>query len=266
MSSFVKRDIPRFVSDYLYTKTGLKFLKIADTASGVNYPLITTAATGNAVQVSAEGSDTNVGLDLSSKGTGAVKLWTGAKAREALILANTASAVNEITITQAATTSAPSIAATGDDTDIGLTLATKGLGVYKVLANGVNRAVYNPTAKTIVDGSATSLFSVAATAGQYAAGMMDFVVFASDGTDHQALTGRAAYAAVNKAGTLTRTITYTTAPEAKAVSSGTLTLAFTTTDDTNVMTVKLQPTGSLTETTYTILYTLLPLQGTVTIL
>lgn len=133
-------------------------------------------------------------------------------------------------------------------------------------SSAVNRFIPNPTAKTIVDGSATSLFSVAIAAGTSIGGTILFDVFASDGTDHQNISGVATYSAVNKAGTTTRTITYVTGNEAKAVSSGTLTLAWTMTDDTNVTTIKLQPTGSLTETTYNVTYSVLPLKGAVTLL
>src|SRR3990167_4090176 len=107
-------------------------LILVNTASAVNEITVTQAATGNAVQIAASGGDTDVGLDLSSKGTGSVTLWTGAKAREALILVNTASAVNEVTITQAATGNAPAIAATGGDTNIDLTLSGKGTGMPKL--------------------------------------------------------------------------------------------------------------------------------------
>ncbi len=171
-----------------------------------------------------------------------------------------ASAVNSIQVANAATGSGPSLTATGSDTNVPLVLRAKQAGT------AVNRLILNPTAKTIVDGSATSLFEVAVAAGAYCSGHVLFTVFASDGTDHQALAGTAVYAAVNKAATSTATITYTTAPEAKAVSTGTLTLAWTIVDSTNKVTVKLQPTGSLTETTYTVIYTILPHAGAVTIL
>lgn len=144
-------------------------------------------------------------------------------------------------------------------------LAIKGAGEL-LDGNLVNRMIFNKTAKTIVDGAATSLFEVAIAAGAAASGTIDFSVFASDGTDHQVISGIATYSGVNKAGTITRTVTYATANEAKAVSAGTITLAFTATDDTNKMTVKLQPTGSLTETSYSVIYTVTPLRGTVTIL
>lgn len=154
-------------------------------------------------------------------------------------------------------------------TDVLLEVQNNGVAKLKVdgsgnLADaaGVRRAVFNPTAKTIVDGAATGLFSVAIPQSSAVGGIIFFSVYASDGTDFQMINGMASYASVNKAGTLTNTITYATANEAKAVSAGTLTLAFTMAEDTaDVVTVKLQPTGSLTETTYNVVYTVLPLRG-----
>jgi len=131
---------------------------------------------------------------------------------------------------------------------------------------GLSRIVFAP-AKTIVDGAATSLFSMPIAAAASIGGTIDFHVFASDATDHQAISGVATFASVNKAGTLTSTITYVTANEAKAVSAGTLTLAFTMAEDSaDVVTVKVQPTGSLTESTYNITYVLTVNKGAVTIL
>lgn len=132
--------------------------------------------------------------------------------------------------------------------------------------SGVNRVVLNPNAKTIVDGSATSLFEVAVAAGASIGGLVHYHVFASDATNHQAMSGIVSYSAVNKAGTTTTAITNATTNDAKAVSSGTLTLAWTAVDSTNKVTVKLQPTGSLTETTYNVTYTVYPIKGTVTLL
>jgi len=160
-----------------------------------------------------------------------------------------------------ATASVPKVAAVGDDASVSLALSVKVASVTQ------DRFIANGTPKTIVDGSATSLFEIACAAGEMVGGFIDFLVRASDGTDYQAIAGRAAFSAVNKAGTITATVTYTTAPEAKAVSSGTLTLSFTIVDSTNKATVKVQPTGSLTETTpYTISYNVQPIRGAVTIL
>lgn len=135
-------------------------------------------------------------------------------------------------------------------------------------ANGVLRFYANPTAKTIVDGSATSMFSVAVAAGLMVGGSGTFLVRASDGTDQQTIAGIFTYSAEAKLTVVVGAITYVAANEAKSVSAGTLTLAFTAdVSVANVVTYKLQPTGSLTETTpYTVEYTLTPIRGTVTIL
>jgi hypothetical protein len=155
----------------------------------------------------------------------------------------------------------PGVAAVGDDASVSYSIAAKVASVEQ------KRFIANAAAKTIVDGSATSLFEVTCPSGTMCGGFIDFLVRASNGTDHQAIAGRAAFSAVNKAGTITATVTYTTAPEAKAVSSGTLTLSFTIVDSTEKVTVKVQPTGSLTETTpYTIEYNVQPIRGAVTIL
>jgi hypothetical protein len=134
--------------------------------------------------------------------------------------------------------------------------------------SGTVRLIPNPTAKTIVDGSATALFSVAVPALSGIGGVGHFLVRASDGTEFQADAGLFTYSAEAKTTTVVGTITYVAANEAKAVSSGTLTLAFTAdVSVNNVVTYKVQPTGSLTETApYTIEYTLFPIRGVVTIL
>ena len=178
------------------------------------------------------------------------------------------SATNTATLTNK-TLTAPTITApvvTGAMTVAdGATLTTPIITSIKDTA-GVVRSLFNATAKTIIDGAATSLFSVALTAGQVIGGTVHFMVHATDATDHQVISGIATYSAENKAGTIVGVMTYVSANEAKSVSSGTLTLAFTDTDDTNVCTFKLEPTGSLTETTYTITYSVFPLRGAVTIL
>lgn len=51
----------------------LKFVKVA---SAVNEVTISNNATGSAPIISATGGDTNVGLALEGKGTGAISLWT----------------------------------------------------------------------------------------------------------------------------------------------------------------------------------------------
>lgn len=109
-------------------------------------------------------------------------------------------------------------------------------------------------AKTLTD-SATSLFEIALPTLTMTGGKIDWTIEASDGTDMQSLSGITTFAAVNKGGSYTTTVTNATANDAKAVSSGTLTTAWAFLNGTNKVTMQLTPTGSLTETTYRVTYT-----------
>lgn len=144
-------------------------------------------------------------------------------------------------------------------------------GVLSVFSNGTARRaglIINGNPKTIVDGSATSLLEVSVPDNSMAGGVIFYNVRATDGTDYQSLTGMVTYSAVSKAGTITATnATEVSGNQNKSVSSGTLTLAWTSVTGTAKITVKLQPTGSLTETApYDVTYIVLPLHGAVNIL
>lgn len=134
--------------------------------------------------------------------------------------------------------------------------------------NGLLRAVFNDIEKTIVNGSPTTLFNAECLAGKVCAGVIHTAIYATDGTDYQALTGIVTYAAVNKAGTLTLTITNATGNDAKAVSTGTLTLSWTIVANAgnNGALIKLQPSTSLTATKFTVKYSVYPVHGRVDIL
>jgi hypothetical protein len=58
--------------------SGNEYLKFVKTASAVNEISITNTATGNSPDLSATGGDTNIGLSLTTKGTGLIKLNDGA--------------------------------------------------------------------------------------------------------------------------------------------------------------------------------------------
>lgn len=58
----------------IFDESGNEQLKFRTTASAANYFEITNAATGNAPDLAAAGSDTNIDLNLSAKGTGVVKV------------------------------------------------------------------------------------------------------------------------------------------------------------------------------------------------
>jgi len=118
-------------SVYLNTNGGSETnqMRVSHTASAVNYVNVTGAATTAIPVISAAGSDTNVSLSLSSKGTGVVGLFAnGAKQLEAF---GPASAVNYVQISGATTGTTPVVGALGTDTNVGLFLATKGTGVVQ---------------------------------------------------------------------------------------------------------------------------------------
>lgn len=176
--------------------TGGTDVSVADGGTGRStsttaYGLIAagTTATG-ALQTLATGATTDI---LVSGGASALPVWTtatgsGAPVRATsptlttprltsagsindangneiiLTPATVASAVNEITVSNAATGNNPTISATGGDTNISLNLVSKGTG--RVLSNGVQVADLTSAqtflSKTI-DGSLNTLSSIAST-------------------------------------------------------------------------------------------------------
>jgi hypothetical protein len=98
-------------------------------------------ADGTFAVPSGTGAETGANSDITSMDglTGALKAPTqiqDANSNEVLKFGSTASAVNEVTVTNKATGNGPTVEATGGDTDIDLALVSKGTGIVK--ANGVN--------------------------------------------------------------------------------------------------------------------------------
>ena len=125
-------------------------MRITNTASAVNYVQVTGAATGANPAISAQGSDTNISMSYIAKGTGQhIFATNGTINNQQLRVTHTASAVNYVQVTGAATTVRPTISAQGSDTNIGLTYGSKGTGIH-AFTNG------NGTQLVIQDyGSAT---------------------------------------------------------------------------------------------------------------
>lgn len=156
----------------------------------------------------------------------------------------------------------------GVGTDAKADSSTKGIATFpatEFVDNGaglISLARMFTRRKTVTD-ALTDLFEVALPAGGMAGGMVFASLRASDGTNHQVLSQMITWAAVNKAGSYTLSVVITPEVEASALSSGTLTATWELTGGTNKATMSMTPTGSLTETTYTVEYTLLnnSLQG-----
>jgi hypothetical protein len=85
----------------------------------------------------AAGTGTSVGLNIGSgKNLKLVGDVIDTNGNELLKVSATASAVNEVTLTNAATGNKPSLAATGGDTNIGFELVSKGTGEITAKVNG----------------------------------------------------------------------------------------------------------------------------------
>ena len=113
-----------------FTTGGGQQVGITSTASAVNYLQLTGAATNAAPTISAQGSDANIGLVLSSKGTGVVALGGTTTANSSFAVAPVASSVNYIQAAGVATGGNPLLSAQGTNTDITLRVQNKGTLPY----------------------------------------------------------------------------------------------------------------------------------------
>lgn len=104
---------------------------IAHTASAVNYVQVTGAATGGAVQISSQGSDSSVDLAYLTKADGYHRFWCGSVGNEQLRIIRTVSAVNYHQFTGSATGFGVVHSASGSDTNIPLVLQPKGTGALQ---------------------------------------------------------------------------------------------------------------------------------------
>jgi len=109
-------------------------MAITNTASAVNYTQMTGAITGSGPTISAQGSDTNINLNLTTKGTGLLSVNTGGGTQFRVV--NTSSAVNYFQVNGGATGVQPGLRAEGSDTNIGTAFTTKGTGSHFFSTNG----------------------------------------------------------------------------------------------------------------------------------
>ena len=127
--------------------TGGQLFQIGQlTSATANYFQALGNATGNAPIFSSQGSDTNIGFSLQTKGTGGFNFTAGGGTQA--VVSNTASAVNYLQLTGAATGAAPTISAQGSDTNIPLVLTGKGTGVVALGGSAVANAAFIATPVT----------------------------------------------------------------------------------------------------------------------
>jgi len=118
---------------------GTTQLAVTHTASAVNYIQVSGSVTGSAPYLLANGSDTNVPLVISSKGSSSILFKTAGTTPTQMEVSHTASAVNYGRIVGGATGVAPAFSVQGSDANINLNLVPKGTG--NVQQNGTNLAL-----------------------------------------------------------------------------------------------------------------------------
>jgi hypothetical protein len=146
---------------------------------------------------------------------------------------------------------------------VSLETSTTNARIRLVNESGQDRFTCNANAgshhlaeKTTLTDAATSLFDIALPTLKAAGGRIAWTIIAIDGSDAQCLSGITTFAVVNKGGVYTKQVTTDTANLADARSTGTLSATFNLLDGTNKVTMQVTPSGSLTETTYEIYWTL----------
>lgn len=102
-------------------------------ANAVNYLTIRSNVTGSAPTIEAGGTDTNIGIDVKTKGTGVFRTLVNGVV--SFVVDTVASAVNYLTVKANTAGNAPTIAATGTDTNIDVNVVPKGTGRLK--ENGI---------------------------------------------------------------------------------------------------------------------------------
>ena len=137
---------------------GKELLKVTATADAVNELTLANAATEGSPTLSATGDDTNIDITLTPKGSGRVvitqasmtspRVTTGindSAGNELLKVTATGSAVNELTLANAATGNNPVLSATGTDDNIGITLTPKGTGSVVISKADINGGTIDGT-------------------------------------------------------------------------------------------------------------------------
>jgi len=119
----------------LNTGGGTQF-SVANTASATNY-FATTGSNGGTPALYSAGASTNIGANFVSKGTGALAFYTNGSLAQ-FVVTNTASAVNYVQVTGAATGGVPTISAQGSDSNVSLFLNAKGTGNVFLQVGGAN--------------------------------------------------------------------------------------------------------------------------------
>jgi hypothetical protein len=165
--TFVTKGAGAIVSSGPFTATGqtslggvagAEGLRVNVVASSVNYVAI-QGDTSISPKISAAGAGTNLNLLLSSKGVGGIGFYTNGLAQQQFAVTHTASAVNYVQATGAATGSGPTISAQGSDANINLNLNAKGTSGVVLNTNSIDAVLVKSSIPTMLGSTLTTNLS-----------------------------------------------------------------------------------------------------------
>jgi hypothetical protein len=141
-------------SPILFFANGSEQFRAGQTGTAVNSLTLAGGAAGLGPSISSRGSDPNVNLNFSTKGTGGLIFYTNNGANAQFQILDRASSVNYCSTRGGAAGSPPTLSAVGSDTDINLSLVTKGTG--RVQFGTYTASILTPTGYVeIVDSGGT---------------------------------------------------------------------------------------------------------------
>ena len=186
---------------------GAESFRATSVASAVNWVQAAGAITSGAPLLSSQGADTNIAIGVTSKGTSAINFLTNNGNQRQAQITHTASAVNFVQVTGAATGGSPTISTLGSDTTQSLTLQGRGSAGSVILGTGFGtyfRAV-GAAGATVVNnfqaqGAATTLAPVLSAQG---ADTNIAAVFQSKGTGAINLAAGSSGVNISNGGTVT---------------------------------------------------------------
>lgn len=142
----------------IFDSNGLPVIKVLKVASAVNEVTFLNAITTASPELRATGTDTNIDLLLTGKGTGVPKVTSmkivtilDTNGNELVKFTTTTSAVNELTIVNSATLTPLEIQATGGDTNIDGKFVPKGTGTFYGVRESWEYPLTDETTLPVVD-------------------------------------------------------------------------------------------------------------------
>ena len=142
-------------------------LLVTHTASAVNYVQVTGATTTSSPIISAQGSDTNAGLIITSKGTSGLLFRTQNNTYTQFRIGDT-SGVNYLQVAGAATGFGPVLSAQGSDTNIPAVVQPKGTGALQAQQTDSTATGGNARGANAVDWQTSRSTAAMVASGQYA--------------------------------------------------------------------------------------------------